>query len=349
VYRLDSKMNTKAVVLKSKGKSNQAFEIRNIELPALKPDEILIENQAFGLNYADVMARNGLYRDAPPMPCVIGYEAVGIVKEIGNEVNQSLLGKRVLAFCRFGGYGKHVITKSNAAFEIGDLPSEEVLALCTQAVTAYYMTDMLAPIREGDIVLVHAAAGGVGSILIQLAKNRGAKVIAKVGTTEKMTLVKELGADHVINYREKDYYNEIKSYLEGKSLDISYNPVGGATFKKDWKLLGAGGRLMLFGGSALSGGKFGVLSALNFLRKMGVIIPAGLMMSSRSILGVNMLKIADHRPMIMHEALGHIIELYQSEKLRVCLGGVYHVNEIEKAHNLLESGKSTGKISVRWD
>ena len=342
-------MNTKAVVLKSKGKSNQAFEIRDIELPALKPDEILIENQAFGLNYADVMARNGLYRDAPPMPCVIGYEAVGIVKEIGGEVNQSLLGKRVLAFCRFGGYGKHVITKSNAAFEIGDLPSEEVLALCTQAVTAYYMTDILAPIREGDIVLVHAAAGGVGSILIQLAKNRGAKVIAKVGTSEKMSLVKELGADHVINYREKEYYKEIKFYLEGKSLDISYNPVGGATFKKDWKLLGAGGRLMLFGGSALSGGKFGVLSALNFLRKMGLIIPAGLMMSSRSILGVNMLKIADHQPLIMHEALGHVIKLYQSEKLKVCLGGVYHVNEIEKAHDLLESGKSTGKISVRWD
>ena len=124
------------------------------------------------MNYADVMARNGLYRDAPPMPCVIGYEVVGEVVEVGIELSRSIIGKRVLAFCRFGGYGQHVITKGNSAIEIDDLPSEEVLALCTQAVTAYYMTDMLSPIRKGDSVLIHAAAGGVGTILIQLAKKR---------------------------------------------------------------------------------------------------------------------------------------------------------------------------------
>ena len=198
-------MKTQAVVLKGKGKSIEAFEIREVDLPALKPDEILIKNEAFGLNYADVMARNGLYKDAPPMPCVIGYESVGTVEKIGVDVDQSILGKRVLAFCRFGAYGRHVITKSNAAFEIGALPSQEVLALCTQAVTAYYMTDVLSPIRKGDKVLVHAAAGGVGTILIQLAKRRGAIVIAKVGNAKKVDLVKELGADHVINYRASDY------------------------------------------------------------------------------------------------------------------------------------------------
>lgn len=341
-------MITQAVVLKTKGKSKEAFEIKEVELPSLNPDEIIIKNEAFGLNYADVMARNGLYKDAPPMPCVIGYESVGIVEDIGSEVDPSILGKRVLAFCRFGAYGKHVVTKANAAFEIGDLPSEEVLALCTQAVTAYYMTDILSPIRKGDKVLVHAAAGGVGTILIQLAKRKGAIVIAKVGNAKKVSIVRELGADHVINYRANDYYTELRNILDGDSLDISYNAVGGATFKKDWKLLGAGGRLFIFGGAALSGGKFGLLSALNFLRKMGLIIPAGLMMSSRSILGVNMLKIADHQPMIMHEALKETIELYKSQKLKVCVGGVYSVSEIDKAHDLLESGNSTGKISVIW-
>lgn len=342
-------MKTKAVVLKSKGKSNQAFEIRDVEIPVLQSDEILIKNEAFGLNYADVMARNGLYRDAPPMPCVIGYESVGEVIEIGKDVNKSMLGKRVLAFCRFGGYGAHVITKSNAAIHIDDLPSEEVLALCTQAVTAYYMTDVLSPVRKGETVLVHAAAGGVGSILIQLAKRKGAKVIAKVGTSEKLAFVKSLGADHVINYRERDYVKQIGGLLNNTSIDISYNPVGGATFKKDWKLLGAGGRLFIFGGSALSDGKYGVFSALNFLRKMGIIIPAGLMMSSRSILGVNMLKIADDQPLIMQEALADIIELYRKKEIQVCVGGVYNVDQIDKAHDFLESGISTGKISVRWD
>ena len=133
MFPLDSDVNTKAVILKRKGSSSQAFEIGDIELPHLKQDEILIKNQAFGLNYADVMARNGLYRDAPPMPCVIGYEVVGEVVEAGNELSRSIIGKRVLAFCRFGGYGQHVITKGNSAIEIDDLPSEEVLALCTQA------------------------------------------------------------------------------------------------------------------------------------------------------------------------------------------------------------------------
>lgn len=341
-------MITQAVVLKSKGKSKEAFEIKEVVLPSLNPDEILIKNEAFGLNYADVMARNGLYKDAPPMPCVIGYESVGIVEDIGREVDQAILGKRVLAFCRFGAYGKHVVTKANAAFEIGDLPSEEVLALCTQAVTAYYMTDILSPIRKGDKVLVHAAAGGVGTLLIQLAKRKGAIVIAKVGNEKKVDLVKELGADHVINYRANDYSSELSNILKGSTIDISYNAVGGATFKKDWKHLGPGGRLFIFGGAALSGGKFGLLSGLNFLRKMGLIIPAGLMMSSRSILGVNMLKIADHQPMIMNEALKETIELYKSKKLKVCVGGVYSVFEIDKAHDLLESGKSTGKISVKW-
>ena len=341
-------MRSKAVVLKSKGNSNQAFEIRDIDLPEIREDEILIKNEAFGLNYADVMARNGLYRDAPPMPCVIGYEAVGNVVQVGKSVDQALLGQRVLAFCRFGGYGQHVITNHQSAFPIGDLPSEEVLALCTQAVTAHYMTDVLSPVQKGDTVLVHAAAGGVGTILIQLAKLRGARVIAKVGSSDKMDLVKKLGADFVINYREKDYEAEIRTLLNKTPIDISYNPVGGATFRKDWKLLGAGGRLFIFGGSALSGGKFGVFSALNFLRKMGLIIPAGLMMSSRSILGVNMLKISDSRPMIMHNSLAAIIELYKTNQIEVCVGGVFDVEEIDKAHALLESGKSTGKISVRW-
>ena len=342
-------MKTQAVVLKGKGKSIEAFEIREVDLPALKPDEILIKNEAFGLNYADVMARNGLYKDAPPMPCVIGYESVGTVEKIGDDVDESILGKRVLAFCRFGAYGRHVITKSNAAFEIGALPSQEVLALCTQAVTAYYMTDILSPIRKGDKVLVHAAAGGVGTILIQLAKRKGAIVIAKVGNAKKVDLVKKLGADHVINYRASDYSTELSNILKGDTIDISYNAVGGATFKKDWKLLGAGGRLFIFGGAALSGGKFGLLSALNFLRKMGLIIPAGLMMSSRSILGVNMLKIADHHPLIMNEALRETIQLYKNQKIKVCVGGVFPASEIDKAHDLLESGNSTGKISVVWD
>ena len=294
------------------------------------------------------MARNGQYKDAPPMPCVIGYEVVGVIIKAGSQVDQKIIGQRVLAFCRFGGYGRHIITKYEATHIIGELPSQEVLALCTQGVTAYYMTDVLSTINKGDKVLVHAAAGGVGNILIQLAKRRGASVIAKVGTKEKEDFVRKLGADHVINYRDQDYEQEVRSFLNGVGLDISFNAVGGATFKKDMKLIGAGGRLFIFGGAALSNGKFGILSSLNFLRKMGLIIPAGLMMSSKSILGVNMLKIADYRPEVMKESLKWLIESYKKGELRVFVGGVFNSDQIAEAHELLEGGTSKGKISVRW-
>ena len=167
-------MKTEAIYLIKKGAAENAFERRALDLPILKSNEVLVESEAFGLNYADVMARNGLYREAPPMPSVIGYELVGKIVEIGSAVNASLLGKRVLAFCRFGGYGKHVIAKDYGIVPINDMPAETVMALCTQAVTAYYMSDVLSPIQKGDKVLIHAAAGGVGTILIQLAKRRGA-------------------------------------------------------------------------------------------------------------------------------------------------------------------------------
>tara|TARA_B100001093_G_scaffold111469_1_gene103882 strand:+ start:1130 stop:2149 length:1020 start_codon:yes stop_codon:yes gene_type:complete len=339
-------VKSEAIFLVKKGDAKHAFLRKEITLPALNKGEVIIKSEAFGLNYADVMARNGLYREAPPMPCVIGYEVVGKVLSIGPNGNSDLIGKRVLAFCRFGGYGRHVITKEMALVPIDDLPSSEVLALSTQGVTAYYMTDYLAPIQAGERVLIHAAAGGVGTLLIQLAKRRGAEVIAKVGSTEKETIVRNLGADQVVNYKTQDYIEEIHN---SKKLDASFNPIGGSTFKKDWHHLGPSGRLYLFGGAELSGGRFGILSSLNFLRKMGLIIPAGLMMSSKSILGVNMLKIADDKPGIMHHCLVQLMELYLEKKIQVIVGNVYNVNDISTAHSHLESGASIGKISIVWD
>jgi len=341
-------MKSEALFLIKKGEAKQAFERRTLELPTVGANELLIESEAFGLNYADVMARNGLYREAPPIPCVLGYELVGKVVEVGEGVDKSIIGKRVLAFCRFGGYGKHVIAKDYGIIPINDLPAETVMALCTQAVTAYYMSDVLSPIQKGDKVLIHAAAGGVGTILIQLAKRRGAYVIAKIGNASKTQLVKDLGADFVVNYNETDYHKEVLSHLQGDRLDASYNPVAGSTCEKDMALVGSGGRLFIFGGSELIGGKFGILSSLNFVLKMGLILPIGLMMRSKNILGVNMLKIADNRPMIIHDCLVAVVDLFLKGEIIPQVGAVYSVSKIAEAHALLESGKSTGKITLVW-
>jgi NADPH:quinone reductase-like Zn-dependent oxidoreductase len=342
-------METEAFVLCKFGPSAQAFERKIVQLPELASDEVLIESEAFGLNYADVMARHGMYKEAPPLPCVLGYELVGIVTQVGENCSPDLLGKRVLAFSRFGGYAKHVQTKAHAIVEVGDLSAEIAMSLSTQGVTAYYMSDYVSPIRKNEHVLIHAAAGGVGSLLIQLAKRKGAIVYAKIGSEDKRELAIKLGADHVINYKSTAYEIELKKLLGTNHLSASFNPVAGDTIKKDMRLLGSNGRLYLFGGSQMVGGKYGILSKLKFVWDMGFVLPIGLMMQSKSIQGVNMLKIADSYPEIISTCLQEMLELYRRNEITTHVGGVFNDNQLIEAHNLLESGKSMGKITVRWN
>lgn len=341
-------MESEGIFLVGKGEPEKAFERRAFEIKNPVANEVLVEVEAFGLNYADVMARKGLYRETPPLPCVIGYEAVGRVINCGPEADRSLLGKRVAAFCRFGGYSKHVITMDYAVTAVNEEPSGELLALCTQGVTAYYMASYLSPVHPTDTVLIHAAAGGVGTFLIQLAKKQGATIIAKVGSEEKAGLVRSLGADHVVNYRMEDYEIAVSKILGDKRLDVSFNPVAGSTYKKDWRMIGSGGRLVLFGASEIGEGKWGILSTLNFVRKMGFMTPIKLMIGSKNILGVNMLRIADNKPEVMKACLSEVIKLYNSGEIKPQNGGEFSIDQLNEAHRLLESGKSTGKISVFW-
>ncbi len=341
-------MKTEAIYLIKKGAAENAFELRTHETKALNSTQLLVEVESFGLNYADVMARLGLYREAPPKPCVIGYEIVGKVIETGNDVDASFIGKRVVAFCRFGGYAKHIVIDNYAFAEINDMDAGEALCLCTQWVTAHYMVERAANVQKGEIVLIHAAAGGVGTALIQLCKRKGATVIAKIGNEAKKELVEKIGADHVIVYTKEDYEDKIEQLLKPGRLDVSFNPVAGSTFKKDWKLLGTGGRAVLFGGSELSSGRWGILSAINFVRKMGRPLPIALMMRSKTISGINMLKIADNKPEVLKSCMSEVLEIIEKDKLKPIVGARFHVKEIVLAHNFLESGKSTGKICVSW-
>lgn len=210
------------------------------------------------------------------------------------------------------------------------------------------MAEYVTPIHEQDTVLVHAAAGGVGTILIQLAKLKGAEVIAKVGGDEKRGVVNDLGADFTVNYTTSNYIQQIRGYLNGDRIDMSFNPFAGGTFKKDMSILGSGGRMVLFGGSELSRGKWGILSKLNFVRKMGLIVPVKLMVNSKSIIGVNMLRIADNKPKVLERCLKEVVALYEQGKITPQIGGNYSADELNQAHRALESGNSIGKLSVFW-
>ncbi|MFZ9028415.1 MAG: quinone oxidoreductase family protein [Crocinitomicaceae bacterium] len=343
------KINSQAWYLVKNGEANEAFELRDFSIDSINTDEVVVETEGFGLNYADIMARRGLYQAAPPLPAVVGYEVVGKVVAAGSAESENLIGSRVIAFCRFGGYAKHVVTTANAVIPVKDEPIGELMALCTQGVTAYYMASYLTPVREGDNVLVHAAAGGVGTILIQLSKHQGANVIAKVGSDEKVKRVLDLGADHAINYRQGPYDIEIKKRLMDEQLDVSFNPAAGSTFKKDFKLMGAGARMIIFGGSEMSSSGPGIFGKLNFLRKMGLVIPAFLMMRSKNILGVNMLEIADHKPQVLRACLESVLKLYQEGVVKPQIGGMYSAADLPKAHSDMEGGQTMGKLVVCWD
>ncbi len=338
----------KAAVLIKKGSSKDALKIQ--EVPDVHPTQgqVRIKVECFGLNYADVMARNGLYDAAPKMPCVVGYEVVGIIDEIGQDVPKDMMSKRVVAFTRFGGYAEYAVTSWEACAEIGDMNAGEACAIAVQYATAYYMSWDAVNLHAGDKVMIHAGAGGVGTALIQLCKLKDCTVFANAGSQEKLEYMKSQGADHVINYREKDYATEIPKILGDQKLQATFNPIAGSTFKKDLKLLGSGGKLLLFGGSERSGKKWGILSSLNFVRKMGLMIPIGLVMSSKSVMGVNMLNIGDDEPKILQRCMTEVVKLVLEGKLKPHIGGEFSAENIADAHDLLESRKSIGKIVVYW-
>jgi NADPH2:quinone reductase len=339
----------KAVFLTKKGDAHQAFEIRETQKPTVElEDDILIKVEAFGLNYADVMARNGLYREAPQMPSILGYEVVGIVEEIGSNCDNSLIGKRVVCFTRFGGYAEYAISKSFGCVVIENMDAGKALSIATQYVTAYYMTHIATNLYEGDNVMIHAGAGGVGTALIQLCKLKGCTVFANAGSTEKLDYIKKQGADYAINYRTEDYEAEINNILKKERLDCTFNPIAGSTFKKDFGLIGSAGKVILFGGSELSGKKWGFFSSLNFIRKMGLMLPIGLMMRSKSVIGVNMLKVGDNKPKLLNKCLTEVTQLIKEGKLNPHVGGEFTVDKIADAHEFLENRKSIGKIIVKW-
>lgn len=341
-------MKTTAIELARYGKAKNAFQNTEIEVLPPKEGEVQIEVECFGINYADVMARLGLYREAPPIPCVLGYEVVGKVIHVGSSLDNHLLGRRVVAFTRFGGYSQRVNTKTIGVVEIGDYDGYKAVSLATQYVTAFYMANVVTAIHEGDNILIHAAAGGVGTALIQLLKDKNVNIIAKIGDDNKREYLNSLGVKNIINYKTGDYIEQLKSILGKQKIDISFNPVGGRSFKRDWNVIGPTGTIILFGGSERSGKKWGFLSDLNFVRKMGVIIPITLMGSSRGIIGVNMLRVAEDKPKVLQKCLKSVVELAMKGKLNPQINKVFESSEIVDAHNLLESGESTGKIVIKW-
>jgi NADPH2:quinone reductase len=337
----------KAWTLVAQGDPHRAFALLDHAVPVPTAQQVRIRVEGFGLNYADVMAMKGLYRDAPPVPAVIGYEVVGRVDEVGAAVPQDLLGRRVVAMTRFGGYAEVACTDHRAcAIVPDDMPLGEAAALATQGATAWMMARMLCPLFKGQRVLVHSAAGGVGHLLVQLALASVCEVYAVAGGPLKMEFLRRLGAQHVIDRRSGPYQEGVARALSGDRLDVSFNPVAGSTFRRDMRLLGAGGRLVLYGGAER--GALGPFGTLRFVWRMGLVVPILLMMRSRSLIGVNMLHLSDHRPALVAQAMQGAVEDHRNGVLRPHVHGVYEAVHLIDAMMALASGHTMGKVVVGW-
>jgi NADPH2:quinone reductase len=198
----------------------------------------------------------------------------------------------------------------------------------------------------GDKVLVQSGAGGVGTALIQYAKHKGCIIFATAGSPEKIIYLKECGVDHPINYKTTDFEEEIRTITHGKGVDVVFDAVGGASVRKGIKLLNAGGRMVCYGASDFT--------SKNALRKLasglafGIYHPAMLMMPSKAIIGVNMLRIADNKPQTMKRCLAQVVALTKQGVFRPMLGKVFPISEIGAAHDYVEKRKSIGKVAVQW-
>lgn len=339
----------KVFALVKNGKAEQAFELREKPTPTPATGEVLIESEGFGLNFADVMARLGLYKDCPPLPAVIGYENVGRIKALGAGVSDLAVGDRVLAFTRFGGYADHVISPAMAVAKIPDtLSVGEATALATQYITAYYAAIEAINLYDGDHVLIHAAAGGVGTALIQLLKQKGCVVFGTAGSDEKLNYLKSLGVDFPINYRREDYQQAVEKLGFGKKLDATFNPIGGNYVKKDFALLNAGGNVVIYGASKLTEAKGNPIKMINLLFGFGFWSPIKLVSSSRSLIGINMLRIADYKPAVLKRCLTEVIKLADSGKIKPTVGKEFDHTELADAHTYLENRQSIGKVAIKW-
>ncbi len=331
------------IFLVKNGKAKDAFEFRDIQMHEPKDDEVGIIVEASGINFADVLARLGQYQDCPDLPAIIGYEAVGRVSKVGKNVSSLSIGDRVLAFTRFGGYSQYVTQQESAVAKISEtMDVGKALALATQYSTAYYACAVATNVLPNETVLIHSGAGGVGTALIQLCKLKNAKIYSTAGSESKLEYCRKQGAHVAINYVKNDFSKEIK-----EPIDVAFDAVGAENFRKSYKLLNRGGRIVGYGASSMTDAH-NILSKAKMGLAFGVYHPVQLLMESRSMIGVNMLRIADYKPETLKHCMESVIQLLHEGKVDPHVGNMYPVKDIAQAHDDMEGRKTMGKIGLVW-
>lgn len=322
------------------------LQVKEAPDPSPKPGEVRVRVAAAGVNFADTSARIGLYPDAPPPPCVVGYEVSGTIDAVGEGVDAARVGRRVMALIRFGGYSDVVCVPEAQAIDIPDaLGFEAAAAIPVVYLTAHHMLYHLGHVKPGDTVLIHAAAGGVGIAALQLCKHVGARTLG-TASASKHEQLKAMGLDEAIDYRTQDFEAEVKRLTNGRGVDIALDAQGGESLAKSFRCLAPAGRVFAFGAAAFQpdGTKslFSVLKGF-FSTPLLALHPLRLMDANKGIHGVNVGHLWGETAMLKQQ-LDAIVALWEAGVVRPVVDAVVPFAEAPAAHLRLMERRNVGKV-----
>jgi len=306
--------------------------------------EVVIRVRAAGLNFADILARQGLYPDSPPKPCVMGYEVSGVVERLGDGVNSDFAGKAVVALTRFGGQSELVAVKATQLFDKpAELTFEQGAAIPVNYLTAYALLAVMGSLHFGESVLIHNAGGGVGLAALDIAKKIGAETFG-TASPSKHKFLRERGLDHPIDYRGKDWLPELLQLTNGRGVDLVIDPIGGKHWKKSYAALRSTGRLGMFGVSTASAnGISGKINMLKAVVQTPWFHPFPLLNKNRGVFGLNLGHMW-HEPEKVAVWMRDIIRGVTEEWVRPYVDRSFSFAEVGLAHKYLEERKNTGKV-----
>jgi NADPH2:quinone reductase len=317
----------KAIQIKQTG-GPEVMELVELPAPQAKANEAVVKIAAAGVNFIDVYNREGRYKAA--LPLVLGQEGAGVVSAVGSEVSGVAVGDRVAYTITLGSYAEYAAVPADRLVKIpAGVSDRDAAAAILQGMTAEYLVYDTYPLKKGETALIHAAAGGVGLLLVQMAHNLGARVIATVSTEEKAALARAAGADEVILYTQTDFEVETKRITGGKGVDVVYDSVGKTTFDKGLNVLRPRGMMALFGGSS------GAVAPLDPL----VLTQKGSLFLTRPSLGNYIATPAE-----LQARAGAVFGMIRDKKLKLRIEHEYPLADAHRAHRELEARKTTGKL-----
>ncbi len=306
------------------------LKVIDTKAPTFSEDDVLIEVKAIGVNYADTARREGQYVVPTNLPFTPGAEVAGVVSDVGSNVKGIQKGARVVALIESGGYAEYAVVPATSVIPVPDgVEFERAVALPLQGLSAYHILKTMGRLEEGETVLVHAAAGGVGSLAVQLAKLFGAgKVIATASNQEKLAFAKQMGADHAVNYTKEDWEEEVRDLTGGEGVDVALEMVGGEVFHKTVECLAPFGRLVIYGAASGEQAKF---------------YPGVLMKRNQSVVGFFLPQIM-RKPKLFQDSLSELLMYVQKGELELTVGGTFPLADAANVHALMQGRKTKGKL-----